>query len=239
MMKRGKQVIRNYMTLAYEFTGMRLQEGHLTPVDWSLTINLLASMKPGKSKVDAEYKANVSYQRLHFWLETNLPGIIFVDVSDEDDLYIANLSSNITMYCPGNPGDDMIIQLLHSKLSALAGNELQVGEIHLKGSDTSLQYTFDCPENDYASLPTSTAEYYKEGTARDAIPWWTRNDGFCFEFIRPSDTELPDEELFDDIVDPMKDFERIVAQVIDSHIGLVKEPANIVQVEKWKPRKVE
>lgn len=238
MMKRGKQVIRSYMTLAYEFTGMRLQEGHLTPVDWTLTVNLIASMKKGKSKAEGEYKASVIYQKLHFWLETNLPGIIFVDVSDEDDLYIANLSSNITMYCPGNPGDDMIIQLLHSKLSALSGAELEVGEIHLKGSDTSLQYTFDCPDGDY-TMPTATAEYYTEGSARDEIPWWNRNDGFCFEFIRPGDTEITDEELFKDIVDPLDDFERIVAEMTDAHIGIVKEPAKIVQVEKWKPRKVE
>ncbi len=238
MMKRGKQVIRSYMTLEYEFTGIRLQEGHLTPVDWKLTVNLIASMKKGKSKADAEYKAGVLYQKLYFWLETNLPGILFVDVNNEDDLYIANLSSNITMYCPDNPSDDMIVQLLHSKLSALSGQELTVGEIHLKGSDTSLQYTFDCPDGDY-TMPTTTAEYYTEGSARDEFPWWTRNDGFCFEFVRPGDTEITDEELFKDIIDPMDDFERIISEVTDAHIGIVKEPARIVQVEKWKPKRVE
>ena len=238
MMKRGKQVIRSYMTLEYEFTGIRLQDGFLTPVDWMLTINLIAPIKRSKSKTEAEYKAGVIYQKLYFWLDTNLPGIIFVDVNNESDLYIANLSSNITMYCPGNPSDDMIVQLLHSKLSKLSGIELEVGEIQLKGSDTSLQYTFDCPESDY-SMPSTTAEYYTEGSARDQIPWWSRNDGFCFEFIRPIDTEVPDEELFRNIIDPMNDFERIVNEMRDSHVGIVREPARIVQVEKWKPRKVE
>ena len=238
MMKRGKQVIRSYMTLAYEFTGIRLQDGNLTPVDWTLTVNLIASMKRGKLKTEAEYKATIIYQKLYFWLETNLPGIVFVDVGNEDDLYIANLSSNITMYCPGNPNDDMIIQLLHSKLSALSGAELEVGEIQLKSSDSSLQYTFDCPEADYV-MPTTTAEYYTEGTARDETPWWSRNDGFCFEFIRPVDTEISDEELFRNIMDPMDDFERIVTELANTNIGIVKEPARIVQVEKWKPRKVE
>lgn len=238
MMKRGKQVIRSYMALEYGFTGMRLQEGHLTPVDWTLTVNLIALLKKGKSKSETEYKASVIYQKLYFWLETNLPGIIFVDVSDEDDLYIANLSSNITMYCPGNPGDDMIIQLLHSKLSTLSGDELEVGEINLRGSDTSLQYTFDCSDDDY-SLPATVAEYYTEGSTRDVMPWWARDDGFCFEFVRPEESELTDEELFADIVDPMDDFDRIMAEMVNSQISIVKEPARIVQVEKWKPRKME
>jgi hypothetical protein len=225
------------MTLEYTFTGIRLQESSLTPVDWVLTVNLIAQGKKGRTQEDSEYRAGVTYQRLYFWLDTNLPNIIMVDVNKEDDLYIANLSSNIMLYCPDNPGDDTIIQLLHSKLSMLAGEELTVGEIHLKGSDTSLQYTYDCQDGNY-SLPATTADYYLEGTARDDIPWWARDDGFCFEFIRPTDVEITDEELFKDISDPMDEFERIMTEMTDTHIGLVKEPARIVQVEKWKPKKV-
>lgn len=236
MMKRGKHVIRNYMTLEYEFTGIRIQEGFLTPVDWKLTVNLIAAEKKGKTKEEAEYDAGIVYQKLYFWLDTNLQHIAMVDVNNEDDLYIANLSSNITMYCPGNPGDDLVIQLLHSKLTALAGTELVLGEIHLKGSDTSLQYTFDCPDGDY-SMPGTTVDYYAEGVARDETPWWSRDDGFCFEFIKPEETEMSEEEFFKDIVDPMIEFERIIAEV-NTHIGMVKEPARIVQVEKWKPKTV-
>jgi hypothetical protein len=236
MMKRGKHVIKSYMTMEYEFTGLRIQEGYLTPVDWVLSVDLIAHGKKGKAKEDLEYSAGITYQKLYFWLDTNLPNIMLVDVGNEDDLYIANLSSNIMMYCPGNPSDDLVVQLLHSKLIALAGDELDVGEIRLKGSDTSLQYTFDCTDDECA-LPVSTAEYYTEGTARDETPWWFRNDGFCFEFIRPADAEISDEELFKDIADPMDEFNRIVADV-DSNVGLVREPARIVQVEKWKPKKV-
>jgi len=225
------------MTLEYNFTGIRIQESVLTPVDWKLTIDLVATGKKGKTKDEVEYEAGITYQKIYFWLDTNLPHILMVDVSNEDDLYISNLSSNIMMYCPGNPGDDMIIRLLHSKVSALADPELIVGEMHLKGSDTSLQYTFDCADGDY-DLPATTTEYYTEGTTRDTQPWWTRNDGFCFEFVRPADTEIPDEELFKDISDPMDEFRRIMSEMVDTHIGLVREPARIVQVEKWKPKTV-
>jgi len=237
MIKKGRHLIKSHMTLEYEFTGIRIQDSWLTPVDWKLTVDLVATGKKGKTREEVEYNAGVTYQKVYFWLDTNLPNIVVVDVCNEDDLYIANLSTNIMMYCPDSPTDDLLIQLLHAKISSLALPNLIVGEIHLKGSDTSLQYTFDCPDTGYV-LPTSTTEYYTEGTTRDKEPWWLRDDGFCFEFVRPEDNEQTDEELFSDIVDPMDEFHRIISEVSDMHIGLVREPARIVQVEKWKPKKV-
>jgi hypothetical protein len=226
------------MTLEYDFSGIRLQEGSLTPVDWKLTVDLVATGKKGKAREEVEYDASITYQKIYFWLDTNLPNIIAVDVNSEDDLYLANLATNIMMYCPGIPSDDLLTQLLHSKISILAGTDLLVGEIHLKGSDSTLHYTFDCSDGLYI-LPRTTAEYYPESATRDTIPWWMRNDGFCFEFARPEDNTQTDEELFGGITDPLEEFHRIMAEVSDSHIGLIKEPAKIIQVEKWKPRKVE
>jgi hypothetical protein len=237
MIKKGKHLIKSHMTLTYNFTGIRIMDSSLTPVDWELHVDLVATAKAGKSREDLEYNASVAYQKIYFWLDTNLPQIVVVDVGNEDDLYIANLSSNIMLYCPDVPSDDMIIQLLHSKITALAGNDLIVGEVHLKGSDTTLQYTFDCSDGDYL-LPATVAEYYTDGTSRDTEPWWTRDDGFCFEFIRPEKTELTDEELFKDITDPLDEFRKWINESTDVHIGLAKEPAKIVQVERWKPKKV-
>jgi hypothetical protein len=236
MVKRGNQIIRNYMTLNYEFTGIRIFDGYLTPVDWELKINLVIPDKKNKSKEELETKATFAFQKIYFWLDTNLPDVIIVDVEKDDDLYIANLSANIMMYCPGNSGDDMVVRLIHSKLSSLVKNDILVGEIQLKGSDSSIDYTFDCIDGDY-SLPDKTTDYYSEGVARDEHPWWTRDDGFCFEFIKPTDSDLSDEEIFKDIVDPMDEFYRFLAET-DKPVAL-KEPARIVQVEKWKPKTVE
>jgi len=238
MLKKGKHIIKSYMTLKYNFTGIRLHEGYLGPVDWELTVDLIVPDKKNKEKDEIEQKAGVIYQKLYFWLDTNLPNVIIVDVNNEDDLYVANLSSNLMMYCPSAPSDDLIIQLLHSKLSSLTSQELIIAEMKLKGSDSTLQYTFDSQDKEYL-LPSKTEEYYPEGTARDSIPWWSRDDGFCFEFIRPADTEVPDEELFKDICDPLSEFYRIIKETSEDDIGMMKEPARIVQVEKWKPKKVE
>jgi hypothetical protein len=236
MMRHGKQVIRSYMTLEFAFTGIRIQESNFTPVDWELTVNLIAPVKKGVNREESEFKASMVYQKLYFWLDANLHNTLMVDVQNEDDFYIANLSSNIAMYCPGNPGDDLIIQLIHSKLSTLADGRLVIGETHLKGSDTSLQYTYDCSEEGYA-LPARTSDYYVEGVARDTTPWWSRDDGFCFEFIRPTDN-LTDDSVFDGIVDPMDEFERVLAEINSGTVGIIKEPAKIVKMEKWNPKKV-
>jgi hypothetical protein len=240
MIKRGRNIIRNHMILDYKFAGIRIQDGFLTPVDWHLEVSLIVPDQSGKSKKDIEYKASITYQKLYFWLDANLPNIVVVNVENEEDLYIANRSSNIMFYCPGSVSDDMVIRLLHSKLSVLAAPEIVVADIKLKASDTSLQYNFDCENGDY-KLPATTKDYYTEGLARDVTPWWNRNDGFCFEFIRPVNEqgeETEGDKIFEDITDPLDEFRRLMEEM-DQHINLLKEPAKIVQVERWRPKKLE
>lgn len=237
MMIVGKHRIKNHMSMEYDFTGIRLLNGTLAPVDWHISVDLVALEKKGKSIDDAEYNASIAYQKLFFWLDTNLPNMIAVDVSDENDLFLANLSSNIMMYCPSEPYDDVIAQLIHSKLCALADNSLLVGELRIKASDMTVQYAYDATEVGY-NLPVTTEEYYTEGKARDKEPWWMRNDGFSFEFIRPEDTTISDEELYRGIIDPMDEFDKIMKEAADRYLGAVREPAKIVQIEKWKPKMV-
>lgn len=231
----GKHRIKNFMTLEYEFVGTRIIDQSLTPVSWSLKINLVSANSKGKTREEIEENANLTYQKIYFWLDTNLPNVVLVNVADENDLYIANLSSNIMLYCPGKATDDMMIQLLHAKITSLVNHSLFVGEMELKGSDTTLRYTFDCPNGDYM-LPLRIKDYYTEGTPRDEFPWWTRDDGFCFEFIRPEGTTSTDAELFGEIIDPMDEFYSVMTGIDD--IGIVREPARIIQTERWSPKKV-
>ena len=233
----GKHRIKNHMTLEYDFSGIRILNSGLIPADWHLSVDLVAIDKKGKSSDDVEFNATLAYQKLFFWLDTNLPDILMVNVSNEDDLYIANLSSNIMLYCPDEPYDDLIAELLHSKLVALADGSILVGELRIKATDMSVKYTFDCQDTEY-DLPATTEEYYTEGKARDTNPWWARNDGFCFEFIRPDDATISDEELYKDIVDPMEEFDRLVNEAADKYGNSIREPARIVQVERWRPKKV-
>ena len=231
----GKHRMKSFMTLEYNFSGVRIMESNLIPVNWSLKVDLVAANNLGATAVEVETTASQAYQKIYYWLDTNLPNVLAVNVNNEDDLYIANLSSNIMMYCPGSAHDAFIIQLLHSKIVALVGEDLFVGEIELSGNDTTLKYTFDSPDGNY-KLPKKTSDYYPGGTPTDETPWWSRDDGFCFEFIRPEGSTETDEELFGEIIDPMDEFENIVRDVIE--INVPKEPARIVQIERWQPKKV-
>lgn len=221
------------MCMDYDFSGCRIQRGFITPVDWSISIDMAGVGKKTKSKEQIEHLASITYQKIYFWLDTNLPNIVFTDATDETDLYISNLCSNIMMYCPGNPSDDLIARLLHSKISVLADPDIVIGEIRIKGSDTSLRYNYTADELGY-ELPETTEEYFSHAKCKNEIPWWRRNDGFCFEFIEVAEGE---KDPYEDIVDPLTEFHKIIENSAED-ISAIREPAKILQVEKWKPKKV-
>lgn len=226
------------MTLNYNFSGIRLQDGMLTPVDWAFEVDLVALGKKNSNPEDIELleeKATVAYQKIYFWLDTNLPNILAVNVNDRTDIYIANLLANVMLYSPATPSDDILVQLLHAKISSLVEQDLLVGQMRLKGSDTALQYTYDCGDEGYL-LPSATSEYFPEIEVRDSVPWWFRDDGFCVEFIKPPENP-DDEDPYSYVVDPMDEFYRIIQELSDQGTA-IKEPAKILQVEKWKPKKI-
>ncbi len=221
-----------FMTLHYRFSGIRLQSAMMVPVDWNISVDLLVLDKKIK---DFETSVNTVFQKLYFWLETNLPNVVIVNAMDSDDLYLANSVANMMLYCPGQVSDDIIAQTIHSKLSTLAGNFIELGCIKVSSSDSLLEVTFDTNGGNY-KLPVSTTEYLTDVVVKDVVPWWARNDGFSFDFIRPPESNLSDEELFSNIIDPMDEFDRLIAE--NNEVNL-KEPARIVQVEKWKPKTVD
>lgn len=236
-MKKHKQSITSYMVLEYPFSGVRLQDKEIVPVDWHLTISLVAVGRKNQSREEVEHQASIAYQKIYFWLDVNLQNILVVDATSPEDLYIANLTANVMLYCPDVASDDTMIQLLHSKITVLAGADLLVGDIHIKGSDTSLQYVYDCPEEGY-NLPATASEYIINGIPRDELPWWSRNDGFSFEFVKPADTLLTDEEIYKDIIDPMLEFDEMLRQSEDKAVTIAREPAKIVKIDVWSPKKV-
>ena len=50
MMVVGKNRVKNHMTMEYDFTGIRILDSSLIPVDWHISIDLIALEKKCKSK---------------------------------------------------------------------------------------------------------------------------------------------------------------------------------------------
>lgn len=232
MMKIGKTIVRSYMTLKHSFSGIRLQETILTPVDWNIEVQMASIERPGRSHEEFERSVAIAYQKIYYWLDINLSRCIMVDVTNPTDLYISHMVGNVAMHYPGSPGDDMLVELLHAKLSKLAGKDIFIGQVSASGSDLSVKYSFDVQDSHY-NLPAKTNEYLEDIEAKEEIPWWFRDDGFCFDFLKSPNAEL-DNEMFNSIVDPMEEFYAMLDQLSEEN----KEPATIVRLDKWKPKKV-
>lgn len=233
----GKHRIRSFLTLEYDFSGIRIVERELIPVHWSLTINLVPSQKKRKNLEEIAQKAELTYQRLYFWLESVLSNVIVVNTTNTLGMTIAATSSNVMMMCPDEPYDEVIVEMLHSKLTALSSGNMLIGEIHLKGDDVTASYNFDCPDGEY-NLPQTVKDYISIPSKYNS-PWWMRNDGFCFEFLKPEEQkEVPDEKYFGNIRDPMLDFDSTMKELSGIDSFPIEEQATIIQVERWKPRKV-
>ena len=234
----GKQRVNSFMTLDYEFMGTRLMDGSITPVQWTISMDMVVPEKKTGNKVDNEYNATVAFQKISFFLDTNLQNIVIANVTCNEDMLLANNSTNITMYCPGEPFDDLIVRLLHSKLSMLVVDDIIIGDIRIKSSDMSVSYTYNVATGDY-NLPETVLDYIdRPCISRDTLPWWSRDDGFCFEFLSPMPAAgaAPNLDLFKDVVDPIDEFYRIIAETMDDETE--KEPASIVKVDRWKPKKI-
>ena len=236
-MKIGKQNLESYMTMKFDFPGVRVIGNMLCPVNWKMEIELVAldTSATGVTEDDLQMNGSIAYQKVFFWLETCLHMCVFVDTINDNGMAIATASGNVIMHCPDEPSDDMLIKLIHAKLSAIAAGHLYIGKIRLESSDTSAMYTYSMPESGYG-LPCKVKDYIDLASFYRK-PWWERDDGWCFELLRPKGCKETLQELYGEVRDPLEEFNDSVSFTLEE-IHAPKEPAEIIQVEKWQPRTV-
>lgn len=226
----GKYRVKSYMNMKYEFSGIRIVDTELTPVQWEISVVLAQSQKKRVSKDSIIQNTELAYQRLYFWLETNLSNVVVVSADNATGMAIASTVSNIMMVCPYEPYDELIAELLHHKFNILAKGNMVIGEITIKSNDTTSSFAFDCPDQEY-TLPM-TVEEYIPAISLHKLPWWARDDGFCFEFLKPAAyADKTNEEYFGIITDPMDQ----LAIAMDELFTDDKYQAPIIQVDTWKP----
>lgn len=218
MIKNSKYIVRNYKTLNFKFSGIRLHNKLLAPVDWDLSIDLVVPNKNSGPSVDN----TLVFRKIYFWLEVNLHNILMVNVTHKEDFILSNEIDNLKLHCPDTTGDDLIVQLLCAKISALAAPHLTVGEIRLSASDSFLSYTF--AQDTLSVLPTLASDYCPYDHIADSIPWWNRDDGFTCDYPYNALSQL---------TDPLDEFDQAIGK---AHNG---EIANIIHIDKWVPKTVE
>ena len=226
MIKTGKLTLHSHMVVDYGFFGTTLHNNEIIPNHWSLSIDMGAFARPGATPEEVEEDTRtvaLAYKRMRAWLDIGLNGVVFVDVSSDEDFAIAMHVTNPVVYVPGAITDELIAQLIHAKISALSGDALVMGAIRISSKQSSVSYTFSTSDQGYR-LPETT-KYFTRSKTKHSVPWWHRNDGFCLE--------IPVTESGEEIVveDPL-DF------LSEEHTGPKASAGRMVRIDNWAPKKV-
>ena len=217
------------ISLKFDFSGLRIIDSTITPVNWKVSVDI-ESVVPDKGP-DSSKKALLAYQKIQFWLSTALTNSAFIDINNTQDIYIVNLINNNHVYCPGVPNDGLIAKLLFSKISVLSDNILTVLAIRIYSDDTSAEYIYESDDVEY-QLCIKTTDYYNNKHTRTDKPWWLRNDGFTFEPLEYDLNETDPDSITKHITDPLDEFKKLADVVLQG------EPAKVIQVKKWKPKRI-
>lgn len=234
-MKVRNEIVNNFMTITFKFPSVRVIHSVLEPVVFNLDLNLtsLADISKPKEFTEIQAEGNIAFQKLYFWLESVLPGVVMVDATDKAGFGFSALVGNIIMHCPGEPIDELLVRMLHSKISAIVGSKLIIGEITLGADESGTSYTF-VPDGYGYHLP-ETVRSYLDLPSLNKKPWWCRKDGFCFEFVKGKDIKEKLEVLYAGIPDPLEEYEANLREALS---GKSQASAPIIEHDTWKPKKL-
>ena len=215
----------SYIIIPHTFTANRVYiEDNDTPRITAATINLkiACSTMDDDSMEPAELgsRAVIGFQRLKIWLDAILHEVILIDVSSELLETLQDTVSNTIMYIPGQPDDSMLSVLLHSKISAITKNMLDIHAVSLTASDTfGIERLYRNLNNGKYPLPG--IEYFY-GDTHHKTPWWTRPTVDVCEYEKEDDDDAV--ILFD--TDPLAD--------IGKEYLTNGQEADIIVFDKWK-----
>jgi hypothetical protein len=223
---------RNFMQINFSFPGVRIVGDMVTPTTWKLSAKVAAIIETNDPSVSIEQvqeRSSRAFQKIYFWFESYLPCVIVSSIDNEAGTALAAYSSNTMMHCPGEPTDDILVQLFHAKLSAIAGDDLNIDEVELEASDMSCSYVFSGPY----FIPKTVKEFV-DMPSLHRKPWWHRADGFAFEFLKPKDCKDKLSDIYADVIDPLESFE----EQLEEATVPVEAATEIIKTEKWKPKTV-
>lgn len=159
-----------YIVLKREFTAIRVFEYSMTPVTFTLKIE--CSLPHNKTKTPSEQikQSSVAHQLINIWLANVLDDVVVVDPTTEMGEFLLATTENNIMTTPGNPDDNVLARLIHSKLSTIAKGNIHISKLVLVSSDTD-HTERHWTGTDYL-LPESS--YKDDDETVHSDPWWKR-----------------------------------------------------------------
>ncbi len=181
--------------LGLDFKAIRITDNRMIPTTWKIQAEVLYDDEDlDEDKVEEyEMEIKVAIAKIKYWLENALDGCLMFCVDNEwainalfDEDGRVTSGNNIVML-PNEPTDDLIAEVLHSKMNAFGGKAIQFGTIELTSDDKSgMSYMFTGVGE--FNLP-EMSEWIGEHAYFDK-PWWARDDASTVDVIPAADADL-------------------------------------------------
>ncbi len=185
---------RSSVILPYKFSAVRVFESELHPTVFELKVCCTAAHEEKRTQAQIHEKSQEGMQRLNFWIDTILQNVIMLDVDSPVFDSIVSVADNSSLFSPGPPTDHMLVELLHSKMSAITLNMFDIHAISLTSSDTA---NVETSFRDVDGYHLPGIEYFEMDTLHPT-PWWTRDTIEVCEFARGT---VMEDELFNHFSD--------------------------------------
>lgn len=179
--------------LGLDFKAIRIVDNRLVPTHWKIQAEVLYEDDGLEEDPEGDLEIKIAIAKIKYWLEHVISGSLLFDASNDwafesffDEDGRCTSGNNIVMF-PHTPTDDLIAEVLHSKMNAIGGKYLQFGIIELTSDEkTGLSYMFTGDgENNLPEM----SDWIGERAYFDK-PWWARDDASTIDLIPGPEANL-------------------------------------------------
>jgi len=169
----------------------------------------------------------VAIQKIKFWLDNVMANGIITAIDDVFGINLLYSSNNPGLVTPSVPGNMSLVQIIHSKLNAIASPHCVVSYVTLSSAEETTEYVYDENIQSQYSLPDKT---YLEDIYHD-IPWWERNDFSSMDYT--NEEVKQNEDLLESLSsnDALKEFESQLRAALQETEGAFTEEELECEIE--------
>lgn len=183
------------MVINHTFTAVRVFDYTLTPLTFNLQIHCCVPNGFSPSIQSVQDKAAISFQVLKLWLHNMLDEVTIVNPVTDIGEMLLGVSESKIMTTPGEPDDNVLVRVLHSKIASITKGNLEIIKLVLSSSDT--EYTEQhWPFSDGVEYMLPDISYMDDEVIHKD-PWWVRTSIDIADIY----SHLLDEEEIKDILD--------------------------------------